>query len=169
MSTTTNYGWTKPTVGGDTDAWGGELNTDLDSIDATVFAVSGVANAALPKAGGTMTGALHAAGEDFVHTAVTPAAGTATCDLSLGNSFSFTVSGATTIALTNLPASGKFFQLRLEITNGGSAALTYFSGVRTPGGSGVGVLTAAGKDVLYFTTRDAGANWLFEGSRLNLS
>ena len=62
---TTNYGWTKPTVGSSTDAWGGYLNTDLDGIDSTVFTVSGVANAAqttanaaLPKAGGTLTGAL---------------------------------------------------------------------------------------------------------------
>lgn len=60
---TTNYGWTKPTVGADTNTWGGLLNADLDGIDSTVFAVSGVANAALPKAGGTMTGAiLHAVG-----------------------------------------------------------------------------------------------------------
>ena len=56
MSTTTNYGWTKPTVAGDTDAWGSELNADLDSIDTTVKAVSDVANAALPKAGGAMSG-----------------------------------------------------------------------------------------------------------------
>lgn len=58
MATTTNYGWTKPTVGGNSNTWGDEINTDLDGIDSTVKAVSDVANAALPKAGGTMTGAL---------------------------------------------------------------------------------------------------------------
>lgn len=57
-ATTTNYGWTKPTVGADSDAWGGLINTNLDGIDTTVKAVSVVANAAVPKAGGTMTGAL---------------------------------------------------------------------------------------------------------------
>ena len=31
---TTNYGWIKPTVGGDDDAWGGLLNTDADGIDS---------------------------------------------------------------------------------------------------------------------------------------
>ena len=45
-------------MGSDSGTWGGLLNTDLDGIDSTVFAVSGVASAALPKAGGTLTGAI---------------------------------------------------------------------------------------------------------------
>ena len=36
---TTYYGWAKPTVGGDTDAWGGMLNTDLDGIDTVVHGI----------------------------------------------------------------------------------------------------------------------------------
>lgn len=40
MSDTTNYGWTKPTVGGDDDTWGDELNTVIDSIDTDLKAVS---------------------------------------------------------------------------------------------------------------------------------
>lgn len=34
MTATTNLNLTKPTVGGDADAWGGEINTDLDTLDA---------------------------------------------------------------------------------------------------------------------------------------
>lgn len=37
--TTTNYGWTKPTVGSSDDAWGSYLNTDLDAIDSVVHGI----------------------------------------------------------------------------------------------------------------------------------
>ena len=37
--TTVNYGWTKPTVGASTDAWGGYINADLDGIDSVVHGV----------------------------------------------------------------------------------------------------------------------------------
>lgn len=37
---TVTYGFVKPTVGGDADAWGGILNTDLDSIDSTISTVN---------------------------------------------------------------------------------------------------------------------------------
>jgi hypothetical protein len=36
MAVTTNYGFTKPDVGGDDGTWGGTLNTDLDQIDAQI-------------------------------------------------------------------------------------------------------------------------------------
>lgn len=57
-SATTNYGWIKPEIGSSPTTWGAKVNTDLDSIDATVKGVSNSAGAALPLAGGTMTGAI---------------------------------------------------------------------------------------------------------------
>lgn len=40
MATTTNYSWTKPTVGGDADTWGGYLNDNLDALDTLLGGVS---------------------------------------------------------------------------------------------------------------------------------
>jgi hypothetical protein len=48
-TTTSHYSWVKPEVGASNATWGGKLNTDLDAIDAQVFA-------ALPTSGGTLTG-----------------------------------------------------------------------------------------------------------------
>lgn len=66
---TTNYNLTKPEVGGDTNQWGGHLNDNMDGIDTQMkanataaAAAQTTANAALPKAGGTMTGTLILAG-----------------------------------------------------------------------------------------------------------
>lgn len=41
-TTTTNYSWNKPTVGGDEDAWGGYLNGNWDALDTLL---GGVTNA----------------------------------------------------------------------------------------------------------------------------
>ena len=57
-TTTTNYGLTKPEVGASEDTWGGKVNTDMDLIDTQMKASADVAAAALPKAGGTMTGVI---------------------------------------------------------------------------------------------------------------
>lgn len=53
---TTNYLLKKPTVGGDDDLWGGYINDNMDSIDTQMKSNADTAAAALPKAGGTMTG-----------------------------------------------------------------------------------------------------------------
>jgi hypothetical protein len=47
----------------------------------------------------------------------------------------------------------------LEITNGGSKTIGYWTGVKWAGGTAP-TLTAAGTDVLGFYTHDGGASWV---------
>jgi hypothetical protein len=47
--TTTNYGWPKPVVNADADAWGTTIVANYDSQDADLFAVAQIAN---PMIGG---------------------------------------------------------------------------------------------------------------------
>lgn len=65
MTVTPTYTGATPTVDADEDTWGGELNTGLGQIAADLEAIAEQSNAneakadaALPKAGGTMTGEL---------------------------------------------------------------------------------------------------------------
>jgi hypothetical protein len=67
-SYTTNYSIPKPTNNGDATTWGTYLNSGMDIIDTTVKSVSTVANAALPLAGGTLTGGLTGTSASFSST-----------------------------------------------------------------------------------------------------
>ena len=79
-------------------------------------------------------------------------------DLSAGNYFTYTLSGAQTLTVSNVASSGSVSAFVLEVTNGGSAALTFFSGV-TWAAATAPTLTAAGVDTLAFFTSDGGTTW----------
>lgn len=79
-------------------------------------------------------------------------------DLATGNVFTKTISGAATLTVSNVPAAGATASFILDLTNGGSAAITWWSGVKWAGGA-VPTLTAAGRDVLGFFTHDGGTTW----------
>ena len=149
-TTTTNLSLTKPEVGASADTWGGKINTDLDTIDA-LFSASGDLAVAH---GGTGSSDLTLTGVKETKVAM----GANDIDLSAGNYFTYTLSGAQTLTVSNVASSGSVSAFVLEVTNGGSAGLSYFSGV-TWAAATAPTLTAAGVDTLAFFTHDGGTTW----------
>lgn len=78
--------------------------------------------------------------------------------LTAGNYFTKTISGATTLTVSNVPSSGTAVSFILDLTNGGSATVTWWSGVKWPNGAAP-TLTSSGRDVLAFYTYDGGSTW----------
>jgi hypothetical protein len=79
-------------------------------------------------------------------------------DLSTANYFSKTITGVITFTVSNTPTSGNAESFLLDLTNGGSATITWWSGVKWVGGTAP-ILTVAGRDALGFYTYDAGTTW----------
>jgi hypothetical protein len=79
----------------------------------------------------------------------------ATINFESANFFSATSTAATTWAFTNPVASGDFGGFVLELNNGGAYTQTWPAAVDWPAGTAP-TLTASGKDLLVFVTRDGG-------------
>lgn len=79
-------------------------------------------------------------------------------DLSLGNYFTKTISATTTLTVTNVASSGSVSAFILQLTNGGSQTVNWFSGVDWPNATAP-TLTTSGVDVLAFFTYDGGTTW----------
>lgn len=156
---TTNYNWNLPTEGGDSGVWDTLLNeifgNPTTGIDAVVKAVSDVADAALPKAGGTMTGRLRAKNVENTRVNSGNISGSVAFDMNDGNFFHAVVTGnVTSIAFNNLTAGWAVFWV-IELTNGGAFTVTWPASVKWPGGSAP-TLQSSGVDVLVFYSRDGG-------------
>lgn len=161
----TNYGWEIPDVGGDVGSWGGILRTlfsddgagvDPLGVDGVIKAVSDVADAALPKAGGTLTGpVLHKGARYTAVNLGSSLSGTVNIDLSAGDYFYGTVTGNVTFNVTNPPASGQAVFFMLEVVNAGAFTITWPSAMQWTGGTAPS-LTSSGTDILTFVTRDNG-------------
>lgn len=79
-------------------------------------------------------------------------------DLATANYFTHTVSGTTTFTVSNVASTGSVNTIILDLTNGGSAAITWWSGVKWAAGTAP-TLTSAGRDALGFFTHDGGTTW----------
>lgn len=155
---TTNYSLIKPTDGGDTGAWGPMIDTSFDTIDTTLKANADAVALKAAKAGDTMTGKLDLFTTTLKRIDKGAISGAQSLDLSLGNCFTLTVSGALTPTFINPPAGTFLLGFILVINNGGSAAITWPASVKWPSGL-VPSLTVAGRDVLVFISVDGGATW----------
>lgn len=107
----------------------------------------------LPLTGGTMIGAITAIRE----IQVSLGAGNS-INLSQGNVFTKTVNATTTFTISDFLPQGASNSFILELTNGGSKTITWFSGVKWSEGIAP-ILTSAGVDILGFYSYDGGVTW----------
>jgi len=136
----------------------------LTATATTAGNANTLATAALPKAGGTVTGLVNMSDQivqrpvlkDYAETKVAMSAHDV--DLELGNVFTYTLSGAQTITFTNPAASGTASSFTLILTNGGSATLTWPTSIDWAAATAP-TLSSAGVDVLTFTSIDGGTIW----------
>lgn len=79
-------------------------------------------------------------------------------DLSMGKIFTKTITGTTTFTISNakpLPDANTF---ALRLTNGGSAVVTWFSGLKFPNGTPI-TMVASGVDTITVYSPDGGTTW----------
>ena len=133
----------------------------LAAATTTAGNANTLAAAALPKAGGIVTGLVNMSDQvvqrpllqDYSEKTVAMGSATAV-NLEDGNVFSKTISGTTTLTFTN-PSSVGTSSFSLILTNGGSATLN-FPTVKWPAATAP-TLTASGIDVLVFVYH--GSTW----------
>ena len=85
--------------------------------------------------------------------------GAQTIDLSLGDVISCTITGNTTFTFTNPAAAGRVSAFVIEMTNGGTATITWPGSVSWVSGSAPTLRTGGGKNVIGFFTRDGGTTY----------
>lgn len=155
MATTANFGWTKPTVGGDSGAWGGILNTALDDIDTDVNTVKTTADAALPAADGTATGTTTVDHVEGAVNALGITSGTINPDITDGDIITVSTTSSLTIGVpTNLPASGTVASWLLIITTV-TGSVAWNAAYNFPGGVAP-TQTSTGTDIYACFTVDGG-------------
>lgn len=132
-------------------------NLSVATVSANTFANTKLANTSGTFGGNLLiAGTLTASQGGVFETRVTMAANN--IDVSTGSYFTKTISGATTLTVSNVPSTGTSASFILDLTNGGSATITWWSGVKWAGGTAP-TLTTSGRDSLGFYTYDNGTTW----------
>ena len=139
---TTNYGWDLPDVGADQDAWGDVNNTVLQQIDdqiklrddeitvnegdiataeAAIIATAAVADAALPVAGGIMSGRIDVKGATEQTDTIAAAGATETLDFSSASWHKITLTeNMSDLSFSNIPnVAGSVFVGVIEVISAG--------------------------------------------------
>ena len=145
---------------------------DIATRDAILTSTTTTAGAALPKAGGTLSGEIVAADQiisapvlkDVGETCVANATSGSTDTISLtdGNVHNVTLTANCTFTFSAPPASGTSgsFTLFLNQDGTGSRTATWPGSVKWAGGTAPTLTTTASRtDILVFTTIDAGTIW----------
>jgi len=146
------------------------INTLSSNAQTQISNTVTVANAALPKAGGTMTGETVFADQlatrpelkDYSETKTAlSAAASVTIDLTTGNVFTLTPDQNTTFVFSNPSPTGKSCAFTLVWTQDGSdRTIAWPASVDWAGGSAPDVTSGSGKvDIYAFFTMDAGTIW----------
>lgn len=136
--------WGLPTDGGSSNTWGAILNdTTFPAIASDLTDTETVADAALPKAGGTMTGELALKVATTPITALGSVSGNTNITCTLGHVFTLTCTASTTLVLASVPA-GVALGIIVKVTNG--AAGTFGHPTGTVWASGAAPTMSSGTD-----------------------
>lgn len=125
-----------------------------DAAKPISTATQAALDAKLSRSGGTMTGTLLT----LSHQSTKVGIGSSDINIQAGNFFTKTIQGTTTFTVSNVPVTGTAASLILELTNPGSATITWWSGIKWAGGVAP-TLTTSGVDILGFYTHDGGTTW----------
>ena len=167
LATTDSPTFAAATVNGNIVVTGTVDGVDIAARDAVLTTTTTTATAALPQAGGALTGGLSGTtgtfsgilmGESLQEDYDSLSGTTPAPDADNAGAFSLTTSGNTTFTFGSV-TSGRSVGFLIELTAGGTHTITWPASVDWAGGSAPDAPASGEKDVLVFWTRDGGTTW----------